>query len=84
MDPKFKFTLLVVSGTVCVLAALMTMAYMYHAHATQLFMPTPDGALASHWSFLVFVGIPSIVTAVVGLFLIGLGIVAGRGGQSDD
>jgi hypothetical protein len=80
MEPKFKLAIvLVVCGTICILASLGIPAYLYQLNSVAL--NTWD---ASHngppLMFIFFVGAPSVATFVAGIIMTKVGIRSGLGG----
>jgi hypothetical protein len=77
MDTKFKFVaLLVVCGTICILAALGLATYLYYLNASSLDISNNAGD-RSCLVFGAFVGVPSIAVFAAGAIMVSIGIKTG-------
>jgi hypothetical protein len=72
------FVMLVLCGTICILASLTTISLLYHLHATRLAMPVEYPALPNEIAFGIFVALPSALAFLAGVVLLVIGIRSGR------
>jgi hypothetical protein len=74
---KFRFAVLVVSGTICMLASLGAIAFLYHFHADRFASPNGAGSVDTI-TFVTFAGLPSLVVFIAGAVLVAMGVKIGR------
>jgi hypothetical protein len=79
METKIlMFVVLVVCGTLCVIAPLGAMVYLYPMHAMQPGIHHNGPEFSNDLRFGVFVGLPSLISFAVGIGLVVIGVQTGR------
>ena len=75
-NKSLMFVVLTICGTVCILASLVAVTWLYHSHAALLEIHDPHG-IPPEVKFAVFVGLPSLVGFIIGFKLVKTGVDIG-------
>ena len=73
-----KSAVLVVCGTICLLASLGAIAYLYESHADKFILSNGTGNVDTG-IFAMFAGLPSLAVFIAGAKLAAIGVEIGRG-----
>jgi hypothetical protein len=79
---KMLFQFLTVCGTLCILASLGGVLYLYLQNAALMGTPVSDRAMPREISFFMFVVAPAAVVFIAGLAMVAIGIWHGIKGDS--